>query len=385
MYSLDGYGQMIADKVRTGAYAQALRRAVGPGTTVLDLGAGTGIFSLLACQYGARKVYAVETGDAITIAQRIAQANGFADRIEFIQGESTGISLPERVDVIVSDMHGTLPLFDTNVVSILDARRRMLAPGGILIPQQESLWTAVVEAPEDYDRLASPWTRDSFDLDMEAARQAATNCVRTAVVARDQLLSEPQCWAVLDYATLESPSLSATILFRAARAGIAHGLILWFDSVLADGIELSNAPGKPKLVYGSFFLPWTAAVPLEPGEEIKVRLRADFTGADYLWTWESEITGNGGAAINPHFRQSTFWGSPLSPARLRRRSSTYRPALALDGQVDAVILGAMNGATSLEDIARAVMARFPARFRSFGEALARVGDLSETYGGHGNA
>ena len=58
-YSIRDYGTMMADEVRTNAYAEALRRAVRPGDVVLDLGAGTGIFSLLACRFGARRVHAV--------------------------------------------------------------------------------------------------------------------------------------------------------------------------------------------------------------------------------------------------------------------------------------------------------------------------------------
>ena len=40
----------------------------------------------------------------------------------------------------------------------------------------------------------------------------------------------------------------------------------------------------------------------------------------------------------------------------------------------------MDGASTLEEIARAAMERFPARFRTLGEAMKRVGDLSDTYG-----
>jgi protein arginine N-methyltransferase 1 len=382
MYSVDDYGQMIADKPRMDAYVQALRRFVKPGSTVLDLGAGTGIFSLLACQYGARKVYAVETSDAIAIARQIAQANGLADRIEFIQAASTEISLLERVDVIVSDMHGSLPLFHTNVASILDARRRMLADHGVLIPQRESLWAAVVELPEEYGRLVSPWAKDGFQLNMDAARVVVTNSLTRTRVDPNQLLAEPQCWGVLDYATMESASVSAKLSFPVARAGVAHGLVLWFDCVLADGIALSNAPGKPKLTYVPSFLPWSAPVPMEREDKIRVHLRADYTGTGYTWTWESEVSGNVPGEIKAHFRQSTFWGTPLSQARLRKRAGSYRPALTPDGQVDAAILGAMDGATSLEDIVRTIMRQFPARFPSFAEALARVANLSETYGGH---
>ena len=58
MYSLADYGTMIADRVRLDAHAEALRRVVTPASIVLDVGAGTGVMSLLACKFGARRVYA---------------------------------------------------------------------------------------------------------------------------------------------------------------------------------------------------------------------------------------------------------------------------------------------------------------------------------------
>ena len=383
MYSIEDYGQMIADPVRMGAYTKAMQAAIRPGSVVLDLGAGTGIFSLLACQYGARKVYAIETGDAIAIAQRIAEANGFADRVVFLQGRSTAVTLPEKVDVIVADMHGTLPLYKANLVSIADARRRMLAPDGILIPQRESLWAAVVQTPELYEPLVSPGEGKRFGLHMDAAREAVTNMPAKGTVARDQFLGEPQCWGVLDYATIESPDHAAIVAFRIDRPGIAHGLILWFESFLAEGVSLSNAPGAPETVYQSSFLPFSAATRLDVGDVVSVRLRADFSGTDYLWSWESKISHGDSEQPRAHFRQSTFFGSPLSAKRLSRLSSSFRPELGSQGKVDAWILRAMDGATPLGEIAHAAMNQFPEHFRSDGEALARVRDLSDTYSDDG--
>ena len=145
MYSVAGYGRVIADEGRTRAYSRALRAAICRDSIVLDIGAGTGILSLLACQYGARKVYAVEPSSAIGVAQQAAHANGFADRIECIQALSTEIILREKADVIVSDLRGVLPLFGQHLPSIIDARRRLLAPEGNLIPKRDVLWAAVVE------------------------------------------------------------------------------------------------------------------------------------------------------------------------------------------------------------------------------------------------
>src|SRR6476619_5796689 len=115
MYSIAGYGQMIADEVRMDAYCRALRGAINADSVVLDIGAGTGILSLLACRYGARRVYAVESSSAIAVAEEAARANGFANRIKCIQALSTELDLPEKADVIVSDLRGVLPLFQQHL------------------------------------------------------------------------------------------------------------------------------------------------------------------------------------------------------------------------------------------------------------------------------
>src|SRR3954471_21820036 len=106
---------MIADSARMDAYARALRQAIKPGSVVLDIGTGIGIFAMLASQFGARRVYAIEPDDAIQIARQIAAANGYAERVEFFQNLSTRIELPERADIIVSDLRGVLPVFQHHI------------------------------------------------------------------------------------------------------------------------------------------------------------------------------------------------------------------------------------------------------------------------------
>ena len=88
MYSVHDYGAMIADRVRMEAYAEALRQAVKPGSVVLDLGSGAGIFALLACRLGARHVYAIEPSDIIEVGREIAAANSYSGRITFVQQRS---------------------------------------------------------------------------------------------------------------------------------------------------------------------------------------------------------------------------------------------------------------------------------------------------------
>src|SRR5262245_17467881 len=113
MYSLTGYGNMIADRVRYEAYSHALQKAIRPGSVVLEIGTGPGIFAVQACRLGAARVYAVEPDPVIQVAREIAHANSCADKIEFIEGLSTRAELPVKADVIVSDLRGILPLFQS--------------------------------------------------------------------------------------------------------------------------------------------------------------------------------------------------------------------------------------------------------------------------------
>jgi protein arginine N-methyltransferase 1 len=377
MYSIAGYGKMMADEGRMVAYSGALHRAVRPGSVVLDLGAGTGILSLLACQYGARKVYAVEPSNAIFLAEQAARANGFDHRIHCIQALSTEITLPEKVDVIVSDLRGVLPLFEQHLTSIADARRRLLASGGNLIPKHDILSGAVVEAPQQYDDFGKPWER--FGFKMDAASEIILNNWNKARVIPDQLLSKPQIWTNIDYLSVDSADVHSKMEFQIVRPGTAHGFIVWFDTVLEEGIGFSNGPGQPELIYGAAFFPWSSPVELSEQHTVSIDLRADLVGSDYIWYWETQLFRGDDVRPQQHFRQSTFFGSPVSPRQLCKRSASYQPKLTQEGQIDAEILNLMDGTHSNQEIAKSMTERFPAKFSSAKDVLTRISSLAEKY------
>jgi len=380
MYSLSAYGRMITDRGRIDPYAMALRQAIEPGAIVVDIGTGPGIFALLACQFGAKKVYAIEPDDAINVAREIARANDVADRIEFIQDLSTRVTLPEPTDVIISDLRGVLPLFQHHIPSIIDARRRFVRPGGTLIPRCDVVWAAVATAPDLYERYVTPWERNDYALDMRGARRIETNTWCRCQARRHQLMLEPQRWATLDFATIDHADVRGQVAWAVSRAGTAHGLILWFDAHLGDDIGFSNAPGAPELIYGQAFFPWSHPVELAVGDNVSVSMTATLVGQDYVWSWESRVLdGRASGRAKADFRQSTFLGAPLSPAKLVKRSADYVPSLTEEGRLDRLILESLDARTPLGRIADHVLATFPTRFSSWNEALARVADLSTKY------
>lgn len=379
MFSLADFGRMIGDRARLDAHAAAFRRVVTPESVVLDIGAGTGIMSLLACKAGARRVYAIEPSGAVQILLAAARDNGCADRIVVIQQRSTEVTLPERADVIVSDLRGVLPAYGTHFADVADARRRHLAPGGRLLPTRDTLWMAVISAPEDFARRQAIWRSEPEGLDLRSALPFVANEVEKIRARADQAVAAPSRWASLDYPTLTDRAVRGSAACTIARDAVAHGLVVWFDTELVEGVGYSNAPGTTDGIYGQSFFPWPEAVPLRAGDRVSVDVRADPIGSDYVWTWATDIqpTGPGDAT---RFRQSTFKSIPPSPESIRRRSRAFAPALSAAGREALEVLEGMRAGRTIGELAQQLLAQHPERFPSLDQAHGFAAEVAARYG-----
>ena len=381
MYSLSDYGRILGDKERGDAYRRALKKVITPETIVLEIGTGTGMFALEACRCGARRVYAVEIDNVIHYARQVAEENGYGDRIVFIQEDSTKVELPEKADVIFSDLRGKLPLFNRHVSVIMDARRRFLAPGGTLIPQRDKLMAAISSAPVLYDAYRDSWIPPESGLHAEVLQDAITNNIWwDAAAAEETLITDPVLWFTLNYRVLETQDAEGGASWRISQPGTAHGIRVWFDAELLDDIGFSNRPGAGDRIYGNVFFPWPQPVSLQVGDSVTVAFTAKLMDDDYVWRWNSTIVPAGrNAREKISFRQSTFSGTPPSLTEMRKAAADFRPALNEDGRIKYQILALMNDGLQLNEIAQKIQDTFPGRFRNKAEALRLVSRTSIKY------
>lgn len=380
MYDLLAYGDMIACHARMDAYRAAMAVAITPASTVLDLGAGPGVLALEACRLGVRRVYALERADIVQLGRVLAQANGFGDRITWLQGDSRHIALPERVDLLVADLRGILPLLGQNLASLIDARERFLVPGGRVIGEADDLLVAVVSSDTSYDRLVGAWEDDARGLNLGAARDLAVNRRLKVRLPREALLTAGEPWATINYPTLMTVNVAGAASCRVTTAGTAHGIVVWFAARLADGIGYTNAPGEygAQSLYGQSFFPWPAPVALAAGDTVKVKLSADLVQEEYVWRWDSQVMHhNGGAGAS--FRQSSFHGQLINPDHLTTRRPSYRPLLSPGAGVDAAGLRLLVEGASLGEAAATLAERFPEYLVSPESALSHVAALAESY------
>jgi protein arginine N-methyltransferase 1 len=279
-YGLLEHGTMVGDPVRVSTYLDAIQRAVKPGAVVVDVGCGTGLFTLAACAAGARRVFAIEPSPIRRVAQAVVAANGFASRVDFLEVPSTRATLPERADVIVMDLRGVLP--DGQPGAAIDARNRFLAPRGVIIPTVETLWAAPVEAPDAYARHVAV-AGDDDGIDVGAARAWALRQSSRWRVQPEQLLAAPRLCTTIVYAAVDRTDIRADLHWAASRSGVAHGIAVWFDSELYDGVTQSNRPGAPDCLYAQRFFPVPRPVPVVAGQALDAHLRGDSRDDDYEW------------------------------------------------------------------------------------------------------
>ncbi|KAF9542657.1 hypothetical protein EC957_001791 [Mortierella hygrophila] len=176
----DIHQQMLNDRVRTEGYRDFIyeNKDIFKGKTVLDVGCGTGILSMFAARAGAAKVLSVDNSDIIEKARKNIVENGLEDVITLYRGKIEEIKLPCKVDIIISEWMGYFLLYEAMLDSVLVARDRFLAPGGILAPSQTRiLFTATND--ESFVNDSIDYWNDVYGFKMSTMKE---NVLREAVV-----------------------------------------------------------------------------------------------------------------------------------------------------------------------------------------------------------
>ena len=372
---LDEHRQYLADTARLDAFEAAIRATVQPGDVVLDLASGTGILGLLACQAGARRVYAIEVGGIVELARELARANGYGDRIVAIYGLASRVELPERVDVIVTDSAGRFG-FDGGIIETLsDARRRFLKPDGRIIPRTLTLSIAPIDAREPSEHVAF-WNEPVRGLSFAPAAIIARNTGYPRRLQTGEFVAPPADLVTLD-PSLPARSFSGRAEFVAARAATVYGIGGWFSAELARGITLTNAPGAPNRINRrNVFLPLREPVPVTAGDGIRVSIFIQ--PAQLILRWRVEVTSADGT-IRHATDASTFEGMLIPREDIARTRPEFQPRLTPAGLARKTVLDLCDGVRALSDVESELQRRHAEFFPNRADAAAFVAEVVTRY------
>ena len=99
-----------------------------------------------AVKAGAKHVYAIDMSTIIEKAREIVKVNNMENKITLIQGKMEEIELPvDKVDIIISEWMGYFLLYESMLDTVLYARDKYLAPGGLIFPDKATIHMAAIE------------------------------------------------------------------------------------------------------------------------------------------------------------------------------------------------------------------------------------------------
>lgn len=92
---------------RMAVWEEAIKKQTKPDDTVLDLGSGTGILSMIAARY-AKKVWAVEIDPHLAeYSKHVIKQHGLDNKITVLNADARQVELPEKVDLLICEMLDT--------------------------------------------------------------------------------------------------------------------------------------------------------------------------------------------------------------------------------------------------------------------------------------
>ena len=247
--------QMLNDQRRTASYLQAIGQVVKPGDAVLDLGTGTGILATAAAKAGARQVYAIEATSIGSQAQHLFERNNISDKVTLISGWSTQVSIPEQVDVLVSEIIGNDPFGERVLEATIDARKRFLKREARLVPDLVRVYALPLKVP---DKLRREYLYTSEDLEKWNAWYGVNFASLLEIRLEDPYFlnfnpMEARGWPVvcdpvylleIDLSKVDTPLIESRVESIVQSAGEIDGVLVYFELRLAQDLWFSVSPSE---------------------------------------------------------------------------------------------------------------------------------------------
>ena len=367
------YLDLLKDKRRIETFREAISKSVRSGDVVLDLGTGLGTFAFFAAKAGAGKVYGIDKKDIVEMAKELCKFNNLQEKVIFYKGYSDKIDLPEKVDLIVTEMLWSLFISKTTMNSIKGAKEKFLKANGRIMPESVRIYLAPVSNQNIYNEIVSV---NEYGIDFAPSGKMMLNNFHQKLFKKGDLISEPKMVKEINLMDINLDELPIDWhgSFISSYSGFMHGLAGWMDLHLTNDIVLSNSPSSTPTVWENIFFPIDKPLEVSEGDTIEAVLKTIPFEGDYEWNWDIIIPEKGESRS-----QSTFKGFPLSKDFFRKKSLDFIPDISPEGEIIKAILELFNGERTVSDIAEEIQKRFPHQFKDIKDALGRVERIIERY------
>jgi len=226
------YRIMCKDSICLNAYKTAITKMV-KDKIVLDLGTGESLpLALLCVEGGAKLVYALdENRTTVEKAQRFIEQLGLCDKIRLIHGSATEVELPEKVDICVSEIIGTIGSCEGAIV-VLENAKKFLKEGGKHIPERCTTYFAPVASPGNLyqDELLTELI-DHYTPLVYQVRNKTFPFTRFKFYQfpKSNILARAEIFEDIWFNQTLTPNFTSTATFFITADNVFDGFLFWLD------------------------------------------------------------------------------------------------------------------------------------------------------------
>ncbi len=241
---------MLNDTIRNDAFESAIQAAVakeGRHARILDIGAGSGLLSMMAARAGATNIVACETVPIIAeAAERIVALNGLESSIRVINKASgtlaVGKDLDGLADILVSEIISSDLLAENVLDTFQDAHLRLLREGATVIPRAATAVGCLIESAtlHKYTVVSEVSGFNVSPFTELAPPRLPVHGVMTSW----RRLSDDFDLVRIDLTKAKNEAFMQRLEIGVREAGQAVGVIQWINLDLAEGVGFSNHPDK---------------------------------------------------------------------------------------------------------------------------------------------
>lgn len=241
----DFHDLMLNDQLRMAAYEAAIKEVVKPGMAVVDLGTGTGILAKWALEAGARVVYGIDVNASILErAHERMRLAGMDDRYATYNALSYKVELPERVDVIMSEILGNLADNEDMTPILADARERWLKPDGVMLPSGVDVYLVPVSSPACHQQIKEKRCRginsryQFGDLMARLGIVSPFDLYYDVIIPKTTYMSQPQVVQQFRFAGSDESVYKVNREYLIERESVVTGFKGYFVAQLSGNVTL---------------------------------------------------------------------------------------------------------------------------------------------------
>ena len=241
---------MLNDSKRNRAFAEAIAATSLQGRMVLDIGAGSGLLSILAARAGAEEVYACEALRPVAVTAREVVALHQLEHVVRILPKysfdiTIGTDMPRRADVLITETVDCGLVGEGLLKIVQHARAHLLRPGARILPRRATLHAALLESRDVH---ALNYVSEAEGVDVTLFNRFSTTGYFPVRLDtwEHRLLGESVEIFAFDLENDDLGDQEKAVFMPAHAGGIVHGVVFWFDLELCPGISICNKPGASK-------------------------------------------------------------------------------------------------------------------------------------------